>query len=64
MKSAGKVVTIIVEQDRLMTAYAKSISLIFLSKEKETVEEVVEEAAAPLTKEEALDKAIAEAEAK
>lgn len=34
------------------------------AKEKETVEEVVEEAATPLTKEEALDKAIAEAEAK
>lgn len=34
------------------------------AKEKETVEEVVEEATSPLTKEEALDKAIAEAEAK
>ena len=34
------------------------------AKEKETVEEVVEEAVAPSTKEEALDKAIAEAEAK
>ena len=34
------------------------------AKEKETVEEVVEEAVAHLTKEEALDKAIAEAEAK
>lgn len=34
------------------------------AKEKETVEEIVEEAATPLTKEEALDKAIAEAEAK